>query len=465
MFYRLPPFEGAAEMRGKILVIEDDQDMCDMLSVGLSRRGYNVLTFTSGQEGLSAVQSQLTDVVLADINLPDKNGLEICNSIATNKPDIPVIIMTAFGSMDTAIAAIRAGAYDFVTKPLDMDMLALSLDRAVRYRNLQETVKKLRDAVKRPQNFDNLIGESPAMEELFSKISRIADSEASLLITGESGSGKELTAKAVHMHSRRKGQSLTTINCAAMPSQLLESELFGHKKGAFTDAKEHSKGLFLDADRGTLFLDEVGEIPLDLQPKLLRALEERVVRPLGGTTERPFEVRIIAATNRDLESAVEDGLFREDLFYRLNVINIEMPPLRSRGADILLLAGKFIEHFSSRQSKAIKGLSDATAEKLLEYTWPGNVRELRNAIEHAVALTNFEKIVPDDLPEKIRLFRNNYILLGAEDPMELISMEEMERRYIMHVLKTTGGNRTLTARILQVDRKTLYRKLQGYEVH
>lgn len=452
-------------MRGKILVIEDDQDMCDMLSVGLGRRGYTVLTFTSGQEGLSAVQSQLTDVVLADINLPDKNGLDICNSIATNKPDIPVIIMTAFGSMDTAIAAIRAGAYDFVTKPLDMDMLALSLDRAVRYRNLQETVKKLRDAVKLPQSFDNLVGESPAMEELFSKLSRIADSEASLLITGESGSGKELTAKAVHMHSRRKRQSLTTINCAAMPSQLLESELFGHKKGAFTDAKNHNKGLFLEADGGTLFLDEVGEIPLDLQPKLLRALEERVVRPIGGTTELPFDVRIIAATNRDLESAVEDGLFREDLFYRLNVINIEMPPLRSRGADILLLAGKFIEHFSSRQSKAITGLSDATAEKLLEYTWPGNVRELRNAIEHAVALTNFEKIVPDDLPEKIRLFRNNYILLGAEDPMELISMEEMERRYIMHVLKTTGGNRTLTARILQVDRKTLYRKLQGYEVH
>lgn len=450
-------------MKGKILVIEDDQDMCNMLKDGLGRRGYTVSTFTSGLEGLSAVQTQLTDVVLADINLPDKNGLEICNSIVTNKPDIPVIIMTAFGSMDTAIAAIRAGAYDFVTKPLDLDMLALTLDRAVRYRNLQETVKKLRDAVKQPHSFDNLIGESPAMEEMFSKLSRIADSEASLLITGESGSGKELTAKAVHMHSRRKRQSLTTINCAAMPGQLLESEFFGHTKGAFTDAKDHRKGLFLESDGGTLFLDEVGEIPLDLQAKLLRALEERCVRPIGGTTEVSFDVRIIAATNRDLESAVEDGLFREDLYYRLNVINIEMPPLRSRGADILLLAGKFIEHFSSRQKKAITGLSDTTAEKLLEYTWPGNVRELRNAMEHAVALTNFDKIVPDDLPEKIRLFRNNYILLGAEDPMELISMEEMERRYIMHVLETSGGNRSLAARILQVDRKTLYRKLQLYE--
>jgi len=450
-------------MSGNILIIEDDLDMCNMLSVGLGRRGYTVTTFTSGQEGLAAVGSQLPDVVLTDIHLPDKNGLEICNSIVANQPDIPVIIMTAFGSMDTAIAAIRAGAYDFVTKPLDLDILALSLDRAVRYRNLQDTVKKLRDAVKNPVSFDKLVGESPAMEELFSRLARIADSEASLLITGESGSGKELTARAVHMHSRRKNQLLTTINCAAMPSQLLESELFGHTKGAFTDAKDHNKGLFLEADGGTLFLDEVGEIPLELQPKLLRALEERVVRPIGGATERSFDVRIISATNRDLETAVEDGLFREDLYYRLNVINIEMPPLRSRGTDILLLAGKFIEHFSKRQNKAITGLSDATSEKLLEYIWPGNVRELRNAIEHAVALTHFEKIVPTDLPEKIRLFKNDYILLGAEDPMELISMEEMERRYIMHVLKRTDGNRSLTARILQVDRKTLYRKLQSYD--
>lgn len=450
-------------MKGNILVIEDDQDMCDMLEVGLSRRGFSVSTNTSGKQGLAAVNMQQTDVVLADIHLPDMNGLDICKTIATNIPDIPVVIMTAFGSMDTAIAAIRAGAYDFVTKPLDIDILALSLERAIRYRNLQETVKKLRYEVKQPRHFDNLLGESPPMEELFSKLSRIADSEASLLITGESGSGKELTARAVHMHSRRKNHPLITINCAAMPSQLLESELFGHKKGAFTDAKTHNKGLFLEADGGTLFLDEVGEIPLNLQPKLLRVLEERCLKPVGGTTEVPFNVRIISATNRDIESAVEDRLFREDLFYRLNVIKIELPPLRSRGADILLLAEKFVKDFSSRQNKAITGISAAAAEKLLDYAWPGNVRELRNAIEHAVALTHFDKIVTEDLPEKVRLFRNDYILLGAQDPMELISMEEMARRYILYVLKTTGGNRTLTARVLQVDRKTLYRKLQRYE--
>ncbi len=462
MFFDLPPYEGALGMKGNILVIEDDQDMCDMLAVGLSNRDFTVSTYTSGKEGLAAVSLQSTDVVLADINLPDMNGLNICNAIVTNMPDIPVIIMTAFGSMDTAIAAIRAGAYDFITKPLDIDILALSLERATRYRNLQETVKKLSEAVNQPHHFDKLLGESPVMEELFSQLGRIADSEASLLIIGESGTGKELTARAVHSYSRRKNRPLVTINCAAMPGQLLESELFGHKKGAFTDASAHHKGLFLEADGGTLFLDEVGEIPLNLQPKLLRALEERCVRPVGGTTECPFNVRIIAATNRDIESAVDEGLFREDLFYRLNVIKIEMPPLRSRGADILLLARKFVQHFSTRQNKAVTGISNAAAEKLLDYAWPGNVRELRNAIEHSVALTHFDTIVPEDLPEKIRVFRSDYILLGAQDPMELISMEEMERRYIMHVLKTTSGNRTLTARILQVDRKTLYRKLQRY---
>lgn len=450
-------------MKGNILVIEDDQDMCDMLQVGLGRRGFLVSAFISGKKGLASIRSHHADAVLADINLPDMNGLDICKSIAENSPEIPVIIMTAFGSMETAIAAIRAGAYDFVTKPLDMDILGLSLQRAVHCRNLQEKVKKLSTEIRRPYQFDKLLGQSPAMEELFAKLSRIADSEASLLITGESGSGKELTARAVHQHSRRREHPLITINCAAMPGQLLESELFGHKKGAFTDATSHHKGLFLEADGGTLFLDEIGEIPLYLQPKLLRVLEERCVRPVGGNMEHPFNVRLIAATNRDLESAVEDGLFREDLYYRLNVIQIEMPPLRSRGADILLLARKFVDDFSRRQKKAVTGISDAAAERLLDYAWPGNVRELRNAVEHAVALTHFEKIIPEDLPEKIRLFRNDYILLGAQDPMELISMEEMERRYIMYVLKTTGNNRTLTARILQVDRKTLYRKLQRYE--
>lgn len=450
-------------MQGSVLIIEDDQAMCDMLEEGLRRRGFTVSSYVSGKQGLEAINIETTDVVLSDINLPDANGLDLCKEIVANMPDIPVIVMTAFGSMDTAISAIRSGAYDFVTKPLDIDILTLSLERAVQYRNLNVRVKKLSGERGLPHHFDRLIGNSPVMEKFFSQLGRIADSEASLLITGESGSGKELTAKAVHEHSRRKDNPLITINCAAMPSQLLESELFGHKKGAFTDAQNHNTGLFMAANGGTLFLDEVGEIPLDLQPKLLRALEERCVRPVGGNREVPFDVRIIAATNRDLESAVEDGLFREDLYYRLNVIKVELPPLRSRGTDILLLAKQFIDVFTHQQKKQVLGISDAVATKLLYYAWPGNVRELRNAIEHAVALTNFDTIMPEDLPEKISNFRSDCILVGEQDPMELVSMEEMERRYITHVLKVANNNRTLAARILQLDRKTLYRKLQRYE--
>jgi len=450
-------------MQGNVLIIEDDQAMCDMLEAGLRRRGFTVSSYILGKEGLGAINIETTDVVLSDINLPDANGLDLCKEIVANMPDIPVIVMTAFGNMDTAISAIRSGAYDFITKPLDIDILTLSLERAVQYRNLNVRVKKLSSERGLPQHFDRLMGDSPVMEKLFSQLGRIADSEASLLITGESGSGKELTAKAVHENSRRKNNPLITINCAAMPSQLLESELFGHKKGAFTDAQTHNTGLFMEADGGTLFLDEVGEIPLDLQPKLLRALEERCLRPVGGTREIPFDVRIIAATNRDLESAVEDGLFREDLYYRLNVIKVELPPLRSRGTDILLLAKKFIDAFARHQNKKVVGFSDAVAAKLLYYAWPGNVRELRNAIEHAVALTAFDTIIPEDLPEKISNFRSDCILVGDQDPMELVSMEEMERRYITHVLKVANNNRTLASRILQLDRKTLYRKLQRYE--
>ncbi len=450
-------------MRGNIVIIEDDQEMCDMLSAGLSRRDFVVTTYTSGREGLAAVDRYNTDVVLADINLPDMNGLDICQEIVANMRDIPVIVMTAFGSMDTAISAIRAGAYDFVTKPLDLDILALSLERAARYRELQRTVQLLSQKAESPKIFDNLVGESSVMEDLFSQLQRIADSEASLLITGESGSGKELVARAVHHHSRRSQQPLITINCAAMPGQLLESELFGHRKGAFTSASRNTKGLFLEADGGTLFLDEVGEIPLDLQPKLLRALEERYVRPVGGTTEQHFNVRIIAATNRDLESAIEDGLFREDLFYRLNVIHVHMPPLRARGGDILVLANRFVTQFSKRQNKAVTGISESAAEKLLNYSWPGNVRELRNAMEHAVALTLYDKIVLEDLPEKIRMSVQDHFLFSSRDPMELITLEEMERKYIMYVLENTQGNRTMAARIMGMDRKTLYRKLQRYK--
>lgn len=437
--------------------------MCDYLEETLTRRDFKVSTFQTGMNGLAAISEQAFDTVLVDINLPDISGLDVCAKIIENIPDVPVIVMTAFGNMETAISAIRAGAYDFVTKPLDIEILSLALDRSVRYRTLQETVKKLSDNNQQQDLFGDIIGQSQAMEEMFKQLRRIADSEATLLITGESGVGKELTARAVHSHSRRETKPLISINCAAMPAQLLESELFGYVKGAFTDARTSKKGLFQEADGGTLFLDEIGEIPIDLQPKLLRVLEERKVRPLGGVNETPVDVRIITATNRDLETAVEEGLFREDLFYRLNVIKVAIPPLRSRGTDILLLAHKFIEQFAKKQKREVNGITEAAVQKLLDYSWPGNVRELRNAVEHAVALTQFEKIVPEDLPAKIATYSNDQLLLPSNDPMELVSLETMEKRYIQHVLKSTSSNKTLTARILKIDRKTLYRKLQAYE--
>ncbi|MEI8022390.1 MAG: sigma-54 dependent transcriptional regulator, partial [Schlesneria sp.] len=400
------------------------------------------------------------DVILTDLQMPGLNGLALCERIVANRPDIPVVVMTAFGSLETAVAAMRAGAYDFVSKPVELDLLAIRLERAIQHRSLSEQVRLLSDRVHQANRFSQLLGESPAMRRLFDDLRRIAETDTSVLITGESGTGKELVAKALHEQSRRRTKPFVAINCSALPESLLESELFGHKRGSFTDAVSDQRGLFLQADGGTLFLDELGEFPLSLQPKLLRALEERTVRPVGSDKEVPFDVRLIAATNRDLETAVEEKRFREDLYFRVNVIQIKLPPLRSRGTDVLLLAQHYLEDFASRNGKKIVGLSDATAQKLLDYEWPGNVRELRNAIERAVALTRFDRIAVDDLPDKIRNYRGTQLELGGDNPSELLKMEEVERRYIQHVLKVTRGNRTLTAQILGFDRKTLYRKLK-----
>jgi DNA-binding NtrC family response regulator len=450
-------------MEGKILIIEDDQELAQVLQVRLSQLGFIVSVHNYGHHGLAAATSKTVDVILTAINLPDLNGIELCRKISIQWPEIPVVIMTAFGSMEAAIAAIRAGAYDFITKPFEVNHLELVLTRAVNHRRLQESVKKLSQALEQTRSFDELIGESQVMQAMFSKLMRIADSEASVLLAGESGSGKELAARAIHKYSRRVKQPLIAINCSAMPEALLESELFGHVKGAFTSAHAEHKGLFLAADGGTLLLDEIGELPLSLQPKILRVLEEHSVRPVGSSVEKSFNVRVIAITNRDLEAAVAEGSFREDLLYRLNVITVQVPPLRTRGMDILLLGEKYIELYASRQGKSITGMTNATAQKLLAYRWPGNVRELRNAMEHAVTLTNHRKIIPDDLPEKILTFRPDQTtkMNGMPGPGELVPMAEMMHRYMHHVLAMVGGNRTLAAQILHVDRKTLYRKLHS----
>ncbi len=443
-------------------MVDDDQSTCDLLQSGLSRRGFEVACRTTADEALSLLALRDFEAVVTDVQMQGMDGIELCRRIAQNRPDIPVVIVTAFGSMEAAMAAIRAGAYDFITKPFEMDQLAMTVERSVKHHELQDEVKRLRQAVDESRRFDEMVGKSPAMQEVFDLLSRVAETEATVLITGESGTGKELVAHALHKRGRRKDGPFVAVNCAAMPEQLLESELFGHMKGAFTDAKATRTGLFVTAQGGTLFLDEIGEMPMGMQVKLLRALQERMVRPIGGGGEVPFDTRIVAATNRDLETEVSEGRFREDLFYRINVVRIHVPGLRARASDTLLLAQHFIERFARVNDKRVTGLSSGAAEKLLAYSWPGNVRELQNCMERAVALTRYEHIVVDDLPEKIRDYKASAVIVDSDDPSDLLSMDEVEKRYILRVLEAVGGNKTQAAEVLGFDRKTLYRKLERF---
>jgi two-component system, NtrC family, response regulator AtoC len=449
-------------MTGRVLVVDDDREMCDLIASALGKRGFAVASRTSADEAFASMQGEDFDVVVSDLNMRGMSGLELCERIVANRPDIPVVVVTAFGSLQTAVAAIRAGAYDFITKPFEIEVLRLTIERAIGHRALRAEVTRLRRAVAEAQGFEGMIGTSEPMRKVYDLLDRVAETDATVLITGESGTGKELVARALAARSRRRGGPFVAINCAAVPEALLESELFGHDKGAFTDAKAARKGLFVQASGGVLFLDEIAEMPLSLQPKLLRALQERKVRPLGGDLELAFDARLVAATNRDLDAAVEEGRFREDLFYRINVITVPLPPLRARGTDVLLLAQHYLQHFAAAFAKNVTTLSPGAAEKLASYAWPGNVRELQNCIERAVALARFAEIVVEDLPEKIRSYRRTHVVVASDDPSELVPLEEVERRYILRALESLGGNRTLTARVLGLDRKTLYRKLRSY---
>ncbi len=449
--------------KGTALVVDDDASLCELLATGLGRRGWTVITETRPEAALERLRDGDVEVCVTDLRMRGLDGLALCERALGIRPDVPVLAMTAFGNLDIAIAAIRAGAYDFLTKPFEIDALDLALERALRHRRLAEEVRRLRleagtDAP------EVLFGESDAMREVRSLVARVALVDATVLVTGESGSGKELVARALHALGPRREAPFVALNCGAMPEQLLESELFGHVRGAFTDARSARAGLFQQANRGMLFLDEIGDMPLGMQVKLLRALETRRVRPLGGDDEVPFDVRLVAATHRDLETEIEEGRFREDLYYRIHVIHVGLPPLRARGGDVLLLAQRFVTEIAARMGKHVAGISAPAAEKLLAYRWPGNVRELRNCIERAIALARLEQIVVGDLPEKVRDWKPSHVLVASEDPSELLPMEAVERRYVLRVLETVGGARTEAARILGFDRKTLYRKLVRWGV-
>jgi DNA-binding NtrC family response regulator len=451
-------------IKASVLVVDDDAGMCAMLSSRLTNRGFRVVTASTGTDAIEIVQHDDIEVVVSDVNMKGMNGVELCQRLLEHRPQLPVVLITAFGSMELAIQAIRAGAYDFVPKPFEIDQLVMAIERGATLARLTDEVQRLRRAVA-PVGFGELIGESPRMAELYTLLGKIAASSAPVLITGESGTGKELVSRAIHASGERAGGPFIAVNCAAMPAQLLESELFGHDKGAFTDAKTAKPGLFVAARGGTIFLDEIGELPLEVQPKLLRALQEHAVRPVGATTEVAFDARLIAATNRNLETMVEDHTFREDLYFRINVLSVELPPLRNRGGDVLVLASHFLDRIAARARKRIVGFSPEAAQKLMAYVWPGNVRELENCIERAVALASFDQIAVGDLPEKIRAFRSTQIVLSSDDPSSFVTLDELERRYVARVLDGMNGNKAAAARVLGIERKTLYRMLERWGEH
>jgi DNA-binding NtrC family response regulator len=454
----------AERLHGRLLVVDDDDDLRELLVTGLGAQGYDVVGCASAEKALAALVDQRFDVILADLALPGMNGIELCARVIDERPEQVVMVITAFGSMKSAIAAIRAGAYDYITKPFDVEAVGLRMARVVREQGIREEARRLRAVVEVKESFGGILGSSAAMQKVYDLLERVSDSEASVLVTGESGTGKELVARALHDRGPRRGGPFVAVNCSAVPENLLESELFGHARGAFTDARSDRLGLFSQANGGTLFLDEIGEIPLLVQPKLLRALEERKVRPVGANLEADIDVRIVAATNRDLEAAVEEQRFREDLYFRINVIHVDLPPLRSRGTDVLTLAQHFLGRYALQAGKDVRGIAPSAAQRLCDYEWPGNVRELRNCMERAVALTRDTDVTLEDLPERVAKYRRSHVVVASDDPSELVPMEEVERRYILRVVEAVGGNKTMASKILGLDRKTLYRKLERYKL-
>jgi DNA-binding NtrC family response regulator len=442
----------------RILVVDDEEQMRDLLAKVLERNDYEVSVVSDGAAALASLEREPVDLVLTDVRMPGIDGMEALRAIKELNPEIVVIIMTAFGSIDQAVQAVKDGAYDYINKPFKIDELLLTIQKALEDRRLRQEVTTLRQEVHTRYQFDRLIGKSRPMQEIFTLIEQVAASRSTVMISGKSGTGKELVAKAVHYNSPRAAKAFVAVNCAAIPAELLESELFGHEKGAFTGAIATKVGKFELATGGTLFLDEVGSMRLDLQAKILRALQEREVERVGGTRTIKIDVRVLAATNRDLKKAVEEGTFREDLYYRLNVVPITLPDLKDRQEDIPLLANHFVKKFAQESNPTIREISKEAMAVLLAYAWPGNVRELENAIERAVTLGRGPAVLTTDLPPQ---------LVGGVSPLEKImareaTLEDLERDYIAMILRRTKGHQIRAASILGIDRRTLYRKIRRY---
>jgi DNA-binding NtrC family response regulator len=447
--------------QANILVVEDEELMRSILRQLLSGEGYRVLTADSAENALEVFSSEEVDVILTDIKMPGMDGLELLDQIKTVDEEAIVIIMTAYSSVDSAIAALRKGAYDYITKPFVNEDLLQTVKNAIRTKNLFRENRNLRRELDKHYSFTEIIGTSSALQSVFRLIEKVSATNVSILIQGESGSGKELVARAIHHNSPRSDKPFVAINCGALPESLLESELFGHTKGAFTDAKTDKKGLFRSSEGGTLFLDEIGEIPLPLQVKLLRALQEHEVTPIGSSVPVKFDARIIAATNKNLEEEVAKGNFREDLFYRLNVLEIYLPPLRERREDIPLLAKHFAAKIAREHNSPEKPIGKEAMTALVNYNWQGNVRELQNAIERAFILSG-DEIDVESLPPRIKQSAHQAFEMRDPDGLRP-TLEEVERRYILEILKTVDQDKGRAAEILGIDLSTLYRKLKRYE--
>jgi two-component system response regulator AtoC len=439
--------------RSRILVVDDDPASRDLLRKVLATEGHQVIQAADGREALAELSRQPADLVVSDIRMPDVDGVQLLEKMREAAPDVPVILVTAFGDVEGAVDAIRRGAFDYLAKPYDVDAIRLLVRRALAQSALVSENRELRRQVRDKYRLEGIVGRSESMLQVFKTAARVAQSEATVLIEGESGTGKEQVARAIHGASRRAEGPFVAVDCGAIAEGVLESELFGHARGAFTGAQTSRRGLFEEASRGTLFLDEMGDVGPALQARLLRALQEGEIRRVGANEPIPVDVRVLAATNKDLARLVKDGKFREDLYYRINVVNIRLPPLRERREDIPLLA----EHFAAKHGRAEGAAITAEArELLLAHDWPGNVRELENVIARALALNPSGLVTPDDLPDRLRGLPPGVPPLGSTDRPTL---EEVERRYAARVLSETGGNKTRAAEILGIDRKTLYRIL------
>lgn len=446
-------------MKAKILVIDDDNSLRRVLEYNLQEEGYDVKAASSGEEGLYWFGQSKPDLVITDMKMTGMDGLMVLKSIKERSPETLVIIITAFGTVDVAVEAMKNGAYDYITKPFNRDELKLTVKKALQFNGLTEENRRLKSELTDKADFRTIVGSSKEMEKVFDVIRKVADTEAAILITGESGTGKELVARSIHNNSSRRDAPFVAINCAAIPRDLLESELFGHVRGAFTGAVKDKTGKFQLAEGGTLFLDEVGELPLELQPKLLRALQEKEVEAVGGTKTQKLDVRVVSATNLDIDKAISDGTFREDLYYRLGVIPIHLPPLRERRKDIPLL----IKYFCSKHGSDKVTFDKDALHTLVMYPWPGNVRELENTVERLLIMRNGDVIGIDELPEK---FLENGVSGSAviKLPDEGYSLEQLEREVVVQALERNHWNQTAAARFLRIPRHTLIYRLEKYGI-